>query len=68
MSGSDKYYSSYKMQMLIKENEKKRNLLQKQLLDGRKLVSAKQAPEEWFMPAMPKAKDIEEIKENEAPF
>lgn len=30
--------------------------------------AAKQAPEEWFMPAMPKAKDIEEIKENEAPF
>jgi len=30
--------------------------------------AAKQAPQEWFMPAMPKAKDIEEIKENEAPF
>ena len=30
--------------------------------------AAKQAPEEWFMPAMPKAKDIEEVKENEAPF
>ena len=30
--------------------------------------AAKQAPEEWFMPEMPKAKDIEEIKENEAPF
>ena len=54
MSGSDKYYSSYKMQMLIKENEKKRNLLQKQLLDGRKLVSAKQAPEEYQ-----KASDLE---------
>tara|TARA_B100002019_G_C21260895_1_gene596629 strand:+ start:1489 stop:2250 length:762 start_codon:yes stop_codon:yes gene_type:complete len=28
----------------------------------------KQAPDEWFMPEMPKAKDIEEIKEDEAPF
>jgi hypothetical protein len=30
--------------------------------------AAKQAPEEWFMPAMPEAKAIEDIGENEAPF
>jgi len=30
--------------------------------------AAKQAPEEWFMPAMPKAKAIEDIGEDEAPF
>tara|TARA_R100000231_G_scaffold139439_1_gene120675 strand:+ start:1278 stop:2057 length:780 start_codon:yes stop_codon:yes gene_type:complete len=27
-----------------------------------------QAPEEWYMPELVKAKDVEEIKENEAPF
>jgi len=30
--------------------------------------AAKQAPEEWFMPAMPEAKAIEDIGEDEAPF
>jgi len=30
--------------------------------------AAKQAPEEWFMPALPKAKAIEDIGEDEAPF
>ena len=30
--------------------------------------AAKQAPEEWFMPAMPEGKAIEDIGENEAPF
>ena len=30
--------------------------------------AAKQAPEEWFMPAMPEAKAIEDVGENEAPF
>ena len=27
-----------------------------------------QAPQEWYMPELVKAKDVEEIKENEAPF
>jgi hypothetical protein len=30
--------------------------------------AAKQAPEEWFMPQMPKAKPIDEIAEGQAPF
>ena len=28
----------------------------------------KQAPEEWFMPEMPKAKDLDDIEEGVAPF
>lgn len=49
MSENDKYYSSYKMQMLIHENEKTRNNLQKQLMNGRKMVSAEDSPEEYQM-------------------
>ena len=49
MSENDKYYSSYKMQMLIHENEKTRNNLQKQLMDGKKMVSAEDSPEEYQM-------------------
>ena len=30
--------------------------------------AAKQAPQEWFMPAMPKPKAIEDVAEGEAPF
>jgi hypothetical protein len=30
--------------------------------------AAKQAPEEWFMPQMPKAKPIDETAEGQAPF
>ena len=30
--------------------------------------AAKQAPEEWFMPSMPKAKPIDETAPGTAPF
>ena len=44
MSNNDLYYSDTKLQLMIKQNTQKRNQLQKQLLEGRKLLSATENP------------------------
>jgi len=47
MANNQGYYSNHKMMSLIKNNEAQKNILKKQLLQGRKLTNALESPTQY---------------------